>query len=246
MLRGVLGGAWGVLTTMLASTVSLLVFPISPGGRLGARIARWWSKLLLWSLRIPVRVTCDPSVREGTGYIVVANHSSLLDINALAAALPIEFHFVSRPFFFKMPFLGWGMWAGRHVALDPKNPRQAARALRGLGPRFERGLSVLLFPEGTRSPDGRVRGYKRGAISAAIHLGVPIVPAYVRGTAQCLPKKSLWLRGGTIEVTVGAAIPTGNEDARELTKRVEQWTREQEAKADRREPGAEHRRPEAG
>ncbi len=226
-MRSVVNALVGIVTTTIATIFCLLVLPFFPGGRGGAYVCRHWSRLLLRGSGIRVELTVDPAVGKGP-YMIVANHCSMLDINLCAATVPAVFHFVSRPFFFKIPILGWGMFFGRHVSLDPKKPRKAARVLKGLHKRFDRGLSVLLFPEGTRSPDGTVRNYKRGPFMTAIQNGVPLLPVHHQGTHQLLPKGSVVPRSGILRVHVGAPISTEGmspPDARALAERVETWTR---------------------
>lgn len=231
-MRRVVNALVGIATTTIAMLFCLLALPLSPSGRGGAYVCRHWSRLLLRASGIRVELTVDPAVGEGP-YIVVANHCSMLDINLCAATVPVVFHFASRPFFFKIPILGWGMYVGRHLSLDPKKPRKAARVLKGLHKRFDRGLSVLLFPEGTRSPDGNVRHYKRGPFMTAIQNKVPVLPVHHHGTHELLPKGSFVPRPGILHMHIGAPISTEGmspPDARALAERVEQWTR---LKADR-------------
>ena len=226
-MRNVVNALVGIVTTTMATIGCLLVWPFSPGGRVGAYVTRYWSRMLLWASGVRVELMVDPAVAKGP-FMVVANHCSMLDINACAATVPVPFHFASRPFFFKIPILGWGMFLARHITLDPKKPRKAARVLKGLRRRFDRGLSVLLFPEGTRSPDGSVRRFKRGPFMTAIQNGVPVLPVRHQGTHELLPKRSLVLKPGRLRVRIGAPISTEGmspKDAHALAERVEIWVR---------------------
>jgi 1-acyl-sn-glycerol-3-phosphate acyltransferase len=235
-VRPILGAIWAVVMTALCGTMATLVWPLSPSGRASGAIVRFWARTMLWGMGVKLDVDDRHGDQRGAS-IVVPNHSSLLDIPALAAGMPIPVLFVSRPFFFKIPLMGWGMYAAGHVSLDPKRPREAARILDGLKPKFDRGESLVLFAEGTRSPDGRLREYKRGPMQTAIKFGIPVVPVYLRGTADLLPKKSLWPRPGRVVLTVGAPIATGEmrlPDSKELCRRVETWAREQQQIADER------------
>jgi len=177
-----------------------------------------------------VTLTLPERLPEGP-CILVPNHASMLDICTIAAQVPVNLRFVSRPFFFKVPVVGWGMLVGGHVALDPKKPRDAARTLATLARVFSRGISLVLFPEGTRSAGGRVGHYKRGPFLTAIRNGVPVVPVYLGGLHAVLPRGRLLPRAGPVRVVVGAPIPTAGRDEREATelaRRVEAWARERE------------------
>lgn len=222
---------WGWLVATVATTgiflASLVALPFSRRGRVHADLMQTWGRMVAWGMGVRIETQGLEDLPDGP-CVLVANHASMLDIVVCAAVLPIPFHFVSRPFFFKVPILGWAMYLGRHVSLDPSDPRAAARVLKSLGPRFERGLSVALFPEGTRSPDGRVGRYRRGPFLTAIRHGVPVVPIRLTGTHERLPRGSLRFRPGPVRVTIGAPIPTeglGKSQAGELAARIEEWTR---------------------
>lgn len=197
------------------------------GKRYGAYITHLWGKGVLWGCGVKVDVVGREHVGKGP-YVVVANHASLLDIPTTAAIVPVRFHFVSRPFFFKVPFMGWGMTAAGHISIERKSARQAAKTLDGIPARFERGLSVVLFPEGTRSEDGTVQKYKRGPMMTAVNSGTPILPVALGGIAACLPKGKLVPIPGRIRVTFGEPISTEGMTQREtkpLAQRIEDWTR---------------------
>lgn len=224
-MRSALAWCVAVLATALTFLLSAAALPLSPGGAAGAVLTRWWARAMLLGAGVRMR-------REGLGHVprapcvIVANHSSMLDICVLAAALPLRFHFASRPLFFRIPVLGWAMHLARHARIDPKDPRGARHALDGLGARLRRGLSLCLFPEGTRSPDGRVRRYRRGPFLLAVENGVPVLPVRLDGVFPLLPKGSMRFRPGRVTVTIGAPVATGGQDARELAQRVESWTKE--------------------
>jgi len=193
-----------------------------------SKFSRVWGRVVLWAAgtRLTSETRDEPRLDP---CLIVANHASMMDVPAGFAAFPFDFRFVSRPFFFKVPILGWAMRLSGHVSLDPKNPRKASRVLRGIGTHFEKGKSIALFPEGTRTNDGAVGEYKRGPFLTAIQNGVPVVPACMIGVFAILPKGAIVPRGGRIHVIVGAAIETKDlhpPDARRLAQECEAWTRE--------------------
>ena len=218
----------GIFALIQADIWTFLACLVSPGRRLGAVVTRYWGRLTLWGGAITTPVTGAENVRGGP-FIIVANHSSILDICICSSALPLRFHFCSRPYFFWVPLVGWGMYFGGQISIDPKKPRAAARVLGRLQRRFNRGLSVLLFPEGTRS-DGVLARYKRGPFRTAIRNGVPILPVHLDGVHERLPRGSFAVTPGHVRVTIGEPIPTAGlaeGDSRRLAKEVEDWTRAQ-------------------
>ncbi len=195
--------------------------------RATAPTGRWWGHMLLFGAGVRFE-TAGTQAPKGRAYVIVPNHTSMLDIAIINACVHVDLRYVSRPFFFKVPILGWSMYLGGHVALDPKKPKAAARVLRNLGPMFEAGRSLVLFPEGTRTPDGTVQAYRRGPISAAIENGVPLLPVRIEGLFESLPRGRLLPRPSRAKLTIGEPIETTGlkpPDAKRLTKQIEQWAR---------------------
>jgi 1-acyl-sn-glycerol-3-phosphate acyltransferase len=155
--------------------------------------------------------------------VFVANHASYMDIPALLSTLPHQFRFFAKQSLYRIPFLGWHLrWAG-HLPVDRSNARASLKSMtEGARIISQRRISVLLFPEGGRSPHG-LRDFKEGAAYIAIKAGVPLVPIAIVGLRRLLPMGSIHIRSGRVAVKVGRPIPTAGLklDARgELTRRV--------------------------
>ena len=226
-LRGLCLWVFWLVWTASAWALIVLTWPFAPHGNFACWWARLWARGILFSSGIRVTVEGREHLHGGP-FVVIANHSSMLDITAGYAALPIQLRFVSRPFFFKVPFLGWSMWLARHVSMDPKRPREAVEVLRSLDRRFRRGVSIIMFPEGTRSRDGQVQRYKRGPILLGIRSGVALLPICIDGAFEALPKGRFLPKPGRVRVVIGEPVPTdGVEegDARRLASEIEAWTR---------------------
>ncbi|MFA5391553.1 MAG: lysophospholipid acyltransferase family protein, partial [Candidatus Omnitrophota bacterium] len=144
-------------------------------------------------------------------YIIVANHQSLLDILAVCAALPINFKFLAKRELFQIPLMGWAMASAGYIPVDRASHKSGREAMMRITRVLEEGVSVLLFPEGTRSPDGKIRAFKMGAFKLALDNKVEILPVVVDGTGQALPKKS-WLvkKKSTFIVSIGKPVPIEN------------------------------------
>jgi len=232
-MRAFFAGIVTVVMTVLIGTSCILVWPISPRGWLQQKLMWVWARTILAASGVRLDLVGREHVR-GQPFVIVCNHASMLDICLCAAVVPVPFRFVSRPFFFKIPFLGWGMYCADHISLDPRNPREAAKVLPELGKRLKRGVSVLLFPEGTRSPDGSVARYRRGPFLTAIREGVAVLPLHLSKVHERLPKGRFSIRPGTVRVTYGEPISTvgkRDRDARPMAAEVEAWTREQADRA---------------
>ena len=129
---------------------------------------------------------------DGATYVLVANHQSLLDILVLFR-LYTHFKWVSKVEIFRLPFVGWNMTLNRYIAIRRGDRTDAQRMMTACGEALDSGSSIMIFPEGTRSPDGELRDFKHGAFTLALRHGVPMLPIVVDGTLDALPKYGLTL-----------------------------------------------------
>jgi 1-acyl-sn-glycerol-3-phosphate acyltransferase len=171
-----------------------------------------------WDFRVVDDVHPDPR----RPYVFVANHASNADA-FLVAMLPWEMKWLSKNSIFDIPLLGWQMRVAGDVEVERGNKESARRAMEELRERLDRKLSILVFPQGTRSPDGTVGEFREGAFRLAIEVGVDVVPLAVAGTAESLPKGSIAFRKTSATVTVLPPISTKGltvDDAPALADRV--------------------------
>jgi 1-acyl-sn-glycerol-3-phosphate acyltransferase len=167
-----------------------------------------WGSLYTWvNPAWRVRVEGRRKIRRDTAYVMVANHQSLLDILVLFR-LFAHFKWVSKIENFRVPFIGWNMSLNRYIKLRRGDRHSINAMLRACEYALQQGSSVLVFPEGTRSADGKLRPFKHGAFTLAQRAGVPLLPIVVEGTASALPKRGFVLRGRhAISVRVLDEIP---------------------------------------
>jgi 1-acyl-sn-glycerol-3-phosphate acyltransferase len=233
---GRLGHAWSIVFTVpIALTITglmiLLAVLHSSVDRRETVTFRWfkaWSRAVLGFIGVRVRVEGGEALALDGAYVFVSNHASLIDIPVLVYTLPLHLRFMAKRELMKVPFIGWWLRHDRHLPVDRDDPRAAMRSLtEGAEAVRRHRLSVLLFPEGSRSRAG-IQPFKDGAALLAIRAGVPVVPVAVLGTDCILPAKSSYLRGGSVEVRVGEPIPTATldtKDRRRLTEEVEAHVR---------------------
>lgn len=138
----------------------------------------------------------------------MVNHQGAYDIFALLAYLPVDFKWLAKEELFKIPIFGWAMGAAGYISIDRKGKKKALQSIERAVAKIRDGASVLVFPEGTRSPDGRIHPFKKGGFTLAIKAGVPIVPIAIRGSREVLPRSSLIVKPGKIEIIVGKLIRT--------------------------------------
>ncbi|HWL45497.1 MAG TPA: lysophospholipid acyltransferase family protein [Ilumatobacter sp.] len=157
----------------------------------------------LWKFSVTGTVPDDPR----RPYMVVANHESFVDI-LLISHLPFEMKWLSKSDFFKYPLVGWMMRMAGDIRLDRGDRKSAVKVLDEMEDRLTKDVSVMVFPEGTRSADGELGEFKDGAFKVAIKAGVPILPLAVMGTRDALIKHDWRFGSSHAEVRVLDPIPT--------------------------------------
>jgi 1-acyl-sn-glycerol-3-phosphate acyltransferase len=213
----------GVYTVVLG-TASLVSSLVDRRGHFAHGCARVWSWLILATAGVSVDVRGLELLEPRKTYVFVSNHQSIYDIPVIFSSLPYQLRIIAKESLGQFPFLGWHLRRSGHLLVDRRRPDRAGildrwRALVG------EGLSLIIFPEGTRSPDGRIGSFKAGSFLLAIEAGLPIVPLSIDGTRQVMPKGRLMTCPGRATLVVHAPIETAAidvGDARELAARVRQ------------------------
>jgi 1-acyl-sn-glycerol-3-phosphate acyltransferase len=212
--------AIGVYTIVLG-TLSLLSTLVDPSGDFGHRCARAWAWLILRTTGVRMDVRGLQQIDARSSYVFAANHQSIYDIPIVFWSLPLQLRIIAKASLGRFPFLGWHLQRTGHLLVDRTNPgagvlKKMARLVRG-------ARSLIVFPEGTRSVDGRVGRFKGGTFLLAIDAGLPIVPLSIARSRFVMRKGRLMTCPGDITLTVHAPIPTAGvtrEQARELAERV--------------------------
>jgi 1-acyl-sn-glycerol-3-phosphate acyltransferase len=195
-----------------------------PGG-LFDQIPRQYVRDLLRANRITTQVEGLEQVAGIGPCVYVANHQSWFDIAALEDVLPGSLRFLAKKELGKVPLFGRAMRAAGHIEIDRKNLTSAVSAYENAARAIRGGLSAVVFAEGTRSRDGRLKSFKKGPFVLAIVAQVPLVPVFADGGFAILPKGSIRPRPGTITVRIGTPMPTeglGYEDRDALSARTRQ------------------------
>lgn len=206
-----------------ALAVWLLTIPFDRDGRILHLYTSFWAGHTIWLNPMwRLRIEGREHIAAGRPFILCANHQSAGDI-AVLFALFRQFKFVSKQANFFVPFLGWAMAMNRYIPIRRGSPSSARKMLRRAKHWLGRGVPVMMFPEGTRSEDGRMLPFKLGSFTLAMDVGVPVIPIVLDRTGEALPKSGVLSQPEAFDVPVkvGAPIdPRGFADARELASAV--------------------------
>lgn len=173
----------------------LVALPFDPGRKIIHTILVWQSSLVMQIMPVwKVRVSGKEKYSGGQVYVIISNHQSILDI-LLVNSLRFRFKWISKIENTKVPFLGWYLRMAGYITIDRGNDESKAEMLAKSYQVLKKGTSIMIFPEGTRSPDSNVGFFKRGAFQLAIETKTPVLPVLIDGTGGVLPKNSLLFRG---------------------------------------------------
>jgi 1-acyl-sn-glycerol-3-phosphate acyltransferase len=219
-----------VLAAIPLSTAALVSIPLDRSGRTFHATARAWSRFILWLFGIRIRVQGVEHIEGGKHYIYVSNHASMFDIPTVVVGIPDDIRFVLKKELTRVPIWGWALKYGYYISIDRGRARDAAKSLEEAVERMRTGASVILFAEGTRTRDGKLQPFKRGAFSLAARSRVPIVPVAINNTFGILPKGSTRVRPADITLVLGEPIPTAGIEGRKAELELMQKVREAIAK----------------
>jgi 1-acyl-sn-glycerol-3-phosphate acyltransferase len=210
-----------------ALVAPMIAFTAAIDGCRAYDLTRVWATINLALCGVHVdgtrRVRLDPT----EPYVFMSNHASHFDVLAVIAALPeFQLRWVAKRELANIPIFGWAMRRAGHVIIDRSNSEQALASLRAARVVMDEGVSVMIFPEGTREEhDHELLPLKKGGFVLAMETGAPIVPIAVRRSRDVLPRDDWHIRSGTIEVVVGEPIPVEGQDRETLIRRVEAFLR---------------------
>ncbi len=199
------------MITVPAALLTILVGLFDPHGKHVYGISRAWSWTILKVCGISLRVTGLNHVDPNQRYVFIANHQSNIDIPILIQALiGFQLRWLAKKELLWVPLFGWAMWAAKHVTVNRSIRADAFKSLKKAAERIANGVSLVFFPEGTRSPDGHLLPFKRGGFWLAVKTQTPLVPITINGSGALLRKGDWRIRSGEIEVTVGKPLLVEN------------------------------------
>jgi 1-acyl-sn-glycerol-3-phosphate acyltransferase len=208
--------------TLVAAVVYIFWSLLELKGRPERFLERFWSRCLLLFAGVRVRIRGAERLRHGRSYVIMANHQSWFDIPALWWALGNrDVRWIAKKELVPVPFFGWAVAASRHIVIDRQNRDKAVRAIRRATEMSGDGVSIIIFPEGTRSSSGALLPFKKGGFHLAVDAGLEILPVAIRGTRKVLPKHGWGIRPGRVDVAFCEPVPAGEYGKANLPSLVE-------------------------
>ena len=211
-------------STVYCGISAIVVFLLTRRNDWSHRVGSLWGKMNLWVAGTRVQIDRLDRIVSGRAYIFAANHQSWFDIFAIYACIPVQFRWLAKEELFHVPVLGPAMKACGAIPIDRGDRRKAFESISQAAAKVRTGTSIVIFPEGTRSTDGVLQGFKTGGFILAIKSQQPMLPISISGSHKILPKRGEWMiQRGTIRMTVGDPISTRgltNRDRDHLMKAV--------------------------
>ena len=178
--------------------------------------ARAWAKLTMKSILSPFTVTGLDQIDTSKPHVYAVNHGSALDIPALYAFLPFQFRIVHKKELWSYPIVGWHLKRSGQVCDDQQNPTRSVGQIKSALRTLKGGMPLVIFPEGGRTPDGKIQPFLPGALFLAIKAEVDIVPVALLGMYDLLPMNTYHIRPRPLEMRVGEPIPTAGISMRDM------------------------------
>jgi len=225
MIRTIFVWSCIVIALLILGIVIFITYPFDRRGKVIHHYGRLWGKIALLVNRVKVRVEGIEHLKGEGPYIFMSNHQGTYDIFALLGHLPFQFRWLAKKELFSVPFFGWVMAAAGYVNVDREGTRKTVEAMNEAAQKIREGMSVVIFPEGSRSPDGSIQPFKKGGFTLAIKSKVPIIPISIIGSREIMPKGKLTVTSGEIRIRIDHPIETQNyslKDRKSLMEKVRQ------------------------
>jgi 1-acyl-sn-glycerol-3-phosphate acyltransferase len=199
---------WAAIATIILGIPVMIAGLLSRTGNLAFSISKIWAYTMLAVSFVRTEIKNKAKILKGTSYIIISNHQSLFDILALVTTLGIQFRWFIKKEVLKIPIFGYALYASRNIFIDRSNTTRAIESINKGIDRLPKGAGVMVFAEGTRSPDGQIHEFKKGGFVTAITRKISILPVTVNGSRRVMPKGSLVVKPGKIQVVIGDPIDT--------------------------------------
>ena len=196
-----------VLWTFLLGTLAILLGFIDKKGKLISFGIRCWSKILIFFSGVKIKIIGLENLKKDKNYIFASNHESNFDIPLIFSSINLHLVSIAKKELKKIPIFGWAMKSGQHIFIDRFNKIEALKSLKlAKNSIIKNPRSIIIFPEGTRSFDGKIKQFKKGGLSIAFDLEMDVVPIAVCGTRNVLKRGSIFIKSCPIQLRIGKPV----------------------------------------
>ncbi len=210
-----------LVATVLAATATIIGSALGMGRTFGYWPGHVWARIFCILSFVRVRTAGGEKVQKNKSYVFVANHQGAYDIFAIYGYLGHHFRWMMKKSLEKIPLVGYSCRVSGHIYVDNSSPAAVRATMTEAEKRLAGGMSVVVFPEGSRTRDGRMHAFRRGAFTLAMEFGLPVVPVTIDGAYRILPRGAWLPRYGTINLTVHNPILPDGEGRHELSSLME-------------------------
>ena len=206
------------LYTAIMGSLSLLSSFFDRDGRVQHWFAVHWARMILATAFVRVQIEGLEHIDPAQPAVYAANHLSALDIPVLYSCLPTQFRILAKRELFSYPFMGWHLTRSGQIPIDHGDARASLRGLNRASDVLRKGMPLVIFPEGGRSPNGQLREFMGGAFYMAIKAQAPVVPIVLVGTYELLPMNSFYSKPGVVRMIIGEPIQTTGMAPRQMNE----------------------------
>jgi 1-acyl-sn-glycerol-3-phosphate acyltransferase len=203
-------GFWATIATIILGIPVMVAGLLGRTGNLAFSISKLWAYIMLAASFVRTEIKNKNKIIKGTSYIIISNHQSHYDIITLVTTLGIQYRWIIKKELLKLPIFGYALYASRNIFIDRSNTTSAIESINKGFDRLPKGVSVMVFAEGTRSPDGQIHEFKKGGFVTAVGRKIPILPVTINGSRRVMRKGSFTLKPGKIQIVIGDPIDTSS------------------------------------
>jgi 1-acyl-sn-glycerol-3-phosphate acyltransferase len=205
-----------VVVTIIMSLMALVVTLFDKTGNTFRKLGGIWGWMGLWLSGIKLRIIGEENYDPNASYVIVSNHASMYDILAVIAGIRSNLRIMAKIELSKVLLWGWAVRRGDFIFIRRGGNREALKSLIEAKEKLDAGKSAYIFADGTRSPDGTIQPFKRGAFTIAVKAKKPILPVTILGSYNIMPRGTLNINGGTITLVIDKPISSDGKTDEEL------------------------------
>jgi 1-acyl-sn-glycerol-3-phosphate acyltransferase len=194
------------IISIMTAILTLILKPINFKGKPINLLMKVWCNSTLFIYGVKVNVIGKENITDSSGKVYISNHASYLDIFVLLAKIPDNVRIIYKKELNKIPLIGWAMLAAEFVPINRENIREAMKALDKAAQKIKKGISFVIFPEGTRSTDGNTGEFKRGMFILTEKAEAQIIPVSLSNTFNLLSNNSLRVKPGNVNLVIGKPL----------------------------------------